>query len=159
VFAIDTTTYKVVGHFTVPVRPRSVDFLPNGGVGFIPSETYGKLNVIDLAEHKVLKVIDLPTGSRPMRVRVSPDGGRVYVSDGRAGSVSVLDAHSYALLATVKVGTRPWGIVLSPDGKYLFSANGPSNDVSVVDLTTNQETARIKTGEGPWGLTLVPAGH
>src|SRR5581483_10866290 len=108
VFAIDTTTYKVVGHFTVPVRPRSIDFLPTGAIGFIPSETYGKLNVIDLAEHKVLKAIDLPAGSRPMRVRVSPEGSKVFVSDGRAGSVSVLDAHSYALLATVKVGTRPW---------------------------------------------------
>jgi YVTN family beta-propeller protein len=81
------------------------------------------------------------------------------VSDGRAGSVSVLDAHSYAVLATVKVGKRPWGIVLSPDGKYLFAANGPSNDVSVVDLTTNKEVSRIKAGEGPWGITVVPTNH
>ncbi len=119
VFAISTADYKVVGHFTVPVRPRSVDFLPDGATAFIPSETYGKLNVIDTASHKVLKAIDLPAGSRPMRVRVSLDGNKLYVSDGRAGSVTVLDAHTYALLATIKVGKRPWGIVLSPDGKYL----------------------------------------
>ena len=91
-----------------------------------------------------------------MRVRVAPDGNRVYVSDGRAGTVSVIDAHSYAVLATIKVGKRPWGIVLSPDGKYLFAANGPSNDVSVVDLASNKEISRIKAGEGPVGHRRRP---
>jgi YVTN family beta-propeller protein len=159
VFAIDTTNYKVVGHFTVPIRPRSVDFLSNANIGFIPSESKGQLNVIDTAGIAVLKSIDLPAGSRPMKVKVAPDNKRVYVSDGRAGTVSVIDTQTYAVLGTVKVGTRPWGIVLSPDGKYLFSANGPSNDVSVVDLATNKEVTRVKAGEGPWGLTIVPRGH
>ncbi len=156
VFVIDTTTYAVVGHFTVPVRPRSVDFLANAAIGFIPSESKGQLNVIDTASPKVLQTIDLPAGSRPMKVKVALDGSRVYVSDGRAGTVTVIDSKSYAMLGTVKVGTRPWGMALSPDGKYLFSANGPSNDVSVVDLATNKEVQRIKAGEGPWGLTIVP---
>jgi YVTN family beta-propeller protein len=156
VFVIDTSTYKVVGHFTVPVRPRSVDFLSNAAIGFIPSESKGQLNVIDTATPKLLKTIDLPAGSRPMRVRVAPDNSRVYVSDGRGGTVTVLDSQSYAVQATIKVGARPWGIVLSPDGKYLFSANGPSNDVSVVDLATNKEVTRIKAGQSPWGLTIVP---
>jgi YVTN family beta-propeller protein len=159
VFVIDTSSYKVVGHFTVPVRPRSVDFLSNAAIGFIPSESKGQLNVIDTATPKVLKTIDLPPGSRPMRVRVAPDNSKVYVSDGRGGTVTVLDSQSYAVQATIKVGARPWGIVLSPDGKYLFSANGPSNDVSVVDLATNKEVARIKAGESPWGLTIVPRSH
>ncbi|HVW68412.1 MAG TPA: beta-propeller fold lactonase family protein [Steroidobacteraceae bacterium] len=156
VFVIDTSSYSVVGHFTVPIRPRSVDFLPDGKIGFIPSESKGELNIIDTSVPKVIQTIDLPAGSRPMKVKVSLDGSKVYVSDGRAGTVSVLDTKGYSVLATVKVGARPWGIVLSPDGKYLFSANGPSNDVSVVDLATNKEITRVKAGEGPWGLTIVP---
>jgi YVTN family beta-propeller protein len=159
IFVIDASTYKVVGHFTVPVRPRSVDFLSNAAIGFIPSESKGLLNVIDTATPKVLKAIDLPAGSRPMKVRVAPDNSKVYVSDGRAGTVTVIDAQSYAVLATIKVGTRPWGIVISPDSKYLFAANGPSNDVSVVDLATNKEVARVKAGDSPWGLTVVPLSH
>src|ERR1700742_952344 len=111
VFAIDTTSYAVVGHFTVPVRPRSVDFLTNAAVGFIPSESKGQLNVIDTATSKVLQTIDLPAGSRPMKVKVAVDNSRVYVSDGRAGTVTVLDSRSYAVQGTIKVGTRPWGIV------------------------------------------------
>jgi len=156
ILVVDARTYKTVAHFNVPPRPRSVDFLTDAPVAFIPSESAGVLNVIDTREQKVSKSITLPQGSRPMRVRVSPDNSRLYVSDGRAGTVSVLDTHSYALLNTVKVGKRPWGIVLSPDGKYLFSANGPSNDVSVVDVATLKEIAKIKAGDSPWGLTIVP---
>jgi YVTN family beta-propeller protein len=80
----------------------------------------------------------------------------VYVSDGRAGSVTVMDARNYTIDTSIKVGKRPWGIVLSPDGKFLYSANGPSNDVSVVDLAQGKEIARIKAGESPWGVTIVP---
>ena len=156
IYVIDTAGYKAIGHFTVALRPRSVDFLPGTGIGFIPSESVGQLNVIDTVHYKVLKTITLPTGSRPVRVRAAPNGQKVYVSNGRAGTVSVLDSHSYELVDSIKVGARPWGLVISPDGKYLYAANGPSNDVSVVDLQTDKEIARIQAGQSPWGIVIVP---
>jgi YVTN family beta-propeller protein len=155
IYVVDTASYKVVAHFQVNVRPRSVAFLSAGGVGFIPSESTGELNVIDTVNAKVSRVIALPAGSRPMSVKLSPDEKKLYVSNGRAGTISAFDAHSYELLDTIKVGTRPWGIALSPDGKYLFSANGPSNDVSVVDLATNKEISRVKAGASPWGIAVT----
>jgi YVTN family beta-propeller protein len=155
IFVVDASTYQTSAHFKVDVRPRSVDFLPDGTIGFIPSESVGELNVIDAGRATVLKTITLPSGSRPMKVRVAADGNKVYVSNGRAGTVSVLDAHSYALLDTIKVGTRPWGLALSPDGKWLYSANGPSNDISVVDLSTDKEITRVKAGSSPWGVTVA----
>jgi YVTN family beta-propeller protein len=90
-----------------------------------------------------------------MRVKLSIDETRLYVSNGRAGTISVFDTRSYELLDTIKVGTRPWGIGVSPDGKFLFTANGPSNDVSVVDLKTDKEVSRIKAGTSPWGIAIT----
>jgi YVTN family beta-propeller protein len=155
IYVVDARTYAAVGHFKVNGRPRSVEFLSAGGIGFIPSESAGELNIIDTTNTTVLRTIKLPSGSRPMRVKLSPDEKRLYVSNGRAGTVSVFDSHSYELLDTIKVGARPWGIGVSPDGKYLFAANGPSNDVSVVDLQTNKEVSRIKAGTSPWGLAIT----
>jgi YVTN family beta-propeller protein len=155
IYVISTASYAPIAHFKVAVRPRSVAFLPGAAIAFIPSESVGQLNVIDTANSTVVKTVALPPGSRPMRVKVAPDGGKLYVSNGRSGTVSVLDAHSYALLDSIKVGDRPWGIALSPDGQFLLSANGPSNDVSVVDLSTDKEVARVKAGERPWGITVV----
>jgi YVTN family beta-propeller protein len=155
IYVISATTYQPIAHFKVDPRPRSVAFLPGTHIGFIPSESAGELNVIDYVRARLLKVITLPPGSRPMKVKVSRDGRWVYTSDGRAGTISVLDAHTYRLVHTIKVGKRPWGLALSPDGRYLFSANGPSNDVSVVDLRAKKEIARIKVGASPWGITVV----
>jgi YVTN family beta-propeller protein len=157
VFVIDAVNYQTIGHFKVDVRPRSVDFLAGSTVAFIPSESVGELNVVDLGNAKVIKTIVLPPGSRPMNVRVAPNGSRVYVSNGRAGTVSVIDGRTYELIDTVKVGTRPWGLAISPDGRYLYAANGPSNDISVVDLNTDKEISRVKVGSSPWGVTIVPA--
>jgi YVTN family beta-propeller protein len=155
VYVIDTTSYNVAGHFTVLGRPRSIAFSMNGKIALVPSESVGQLNIVDTANYQVVKTLDLPVGSRPMRVRVAPDG-KIYVSNGRGGTLSVFDGHSYEPLDTINVGTRPWGIVISPDGKRLYSANGPSNDVSVVDLTTDKEIARVKAGSSPWGVVIVP---
>jgi YVTN family beta-propeller protein len=94
-----------------------------------------------------------------MRVRLSIDEKKLYVSNGRAGTISVFDSHSYELLNTIKVGSRPWGIGLSPDGRFLYAANGPSNDVSVVDLELNAEVTRVKAGSSPWGIAIVPKAH
>jgi YVTN family beta-propeller protein len=90
-----------------------------------------------------------------MCIRVSPDGKKVYTSNGRAGTICALDVSTLEVLNTIKVGQRPWGICLSPDGKFLYSANGPSNDISIVDLAAEKEVARIKAGESPWGVVVV----
>jgi YVTN family beta-propeller protein len=155
IYAVETQGYTIVGHFKVNVRPRSMDFVPGSAIGLIPSESTGELNVIDTAKLSVVKVITLPPTSRPMSVKVSLSGAKVYVSNGRAGTIAVLDSHTYELLNSIKVGTRPWGIALSLDGKFLYSANGPSNDVSVVDLATEKEIARVKAGSSPWGVAVV----
>jgi YVTN family beta-propeller protein len=77
VYVIDTTSYKIIGHFKVPVRPRSVDFLPGGDIAFVPSESVGLLNVIDTSHYTILKAVTLPPGSRPVRVRVAPNGWQI----------------------------------------------------------------------------------
>ena len=90
-----------------------------------------------------------------MGVVVSPDGGRVYVSTGRGGTVVAIDAVRGGSRGAATVGERPWGIALSPDGSLLYTANGPSNDVSVVDTETMTVVTTISVGDGPWGIAIV----
>jgi YVTN family beta-propeller protein len=85
---------------------------------------------------------------------VSPDGRQVYISNGRGGTVSVIDASSNAVTNTIPVGQRPWGIALTPDGRKLYTANGPSNDVSVVDTEKLVVVKRIQLGKNPWGVAV-----
>ena len=124
IYVIDTAGYTVAGHFKVNVRPRSVAFLRGTGIAFIPSESTGELNVIDTVNLKVLKTLALPPGSRPMGVKVAPNGKRIYVSNGRGGTVSVLDSRTYELLATIPVGVRPWGSIFRPMENFCTAQTG-----------------------------------
>lgn len=90
-----------------------------------------------------------------MGVVVSPDGKRVYVANGHAGTVAVIDAASHRVVSTIRAGRRPWGIAMSPDGKRLFTANGASNNVSVIDTDSLRVVANILIGQGSWGVAVV----
>jgi YVTN family beta-propeller protein len=90
-------------------------------------------------------------------VVVSPDGRRVYVANGRGGTVSVIDAATNVVTNTLAVGQRPWGIDITPDGSKLYTANGPSNDVSVIDAAKLQVIKKIPVGKIPWGVAIGPA--
>jgi lanthanide-dependent methanol dehydrogenase len=88
---------------------------------------------------------------------VSPDGSRLYVSNGRGGTVSVIDAREARVLDTIAaVGARPWGIAVSSDGATLYTANGPSHDVSVIEVASARVVARIAAGSSPWGVVIGP---
>jgi YVTN family beta-propeller protein len=90
--------------------------------------------------------------AKPVGVAVAPDGRRVYVANGHAGTVSVVDAGSHRIVQEIMVGRRPWGIALSADGRYVYTANGLSHDVSVIDTATNEVVATIPAGRMPWGI-------
>lgn len=156
VFVLDAQGIPL-GRMVVPGRPRSVAFLPDGSRAFIPAETHGTMTVVDLRRREADTVFALPSGSRPMGTVMTRDGRRLYVTNGRAGTVSVLDVATLRVRATIRVGARPWGAALSPGERWLYVANGPSNDLSVVDTRAEREVARLPAGAGPWGVAVVPA--
>ena len=118
------------------------------------NEVSGTVSVVDIAGSRVIDTIVMPEGSRPMGIAVTRDGKRVYVSNGRGGTVSVIDPATNTVTLTVEVGTRPWGIALSPDEQKLYTANGPANDVSVVNTATMALIRKIPAGSFPWGVAI-----
>jgi YVTN family beta-propeller protein len=51
-----------------------------------------------------------------------PGGYRVFVTNERAGTLTVIDGPTRKVTATVPLGKRPRGMKLSPDGKLLYVA-------------------------------------
>jgi YVTN family beta-propeller protein len=103
-----------------------------------------------------VKTVELPRGDRvkPMGVVVSNDGRKVYVANGRAGTISVIDASTFDIVKTITVGERVWGLAMTADGKKIYTANGLSNDVSVIDTGADEVVKTIKAGDGPWGIAV-----
>ena len=156
---IDVAARKVIKTFPVGNRPRHVAFFPDGSKAYVTRENDGVISVMDAIKYQPIVTIELgaPGQIKPMKVILSPDATKAYVSAGRGRKLFVIDTGTNMVTASLEVGDRPWGLALSPDGKTLYTANGPSNDVSVVDLATQTVIKKIKVGDGPWGvLTLAP---
>jgi YVTN family beta-propeller protein len=85
---------------------------------------------------------------------MAPDGKRVYISNGKDGTVSAIDTSDNTVLATIPVGKRPWNMAITPDGKKLYVANGRSNSVTVIDTEQLIPSGEVKVGEMPWGVVI-----
>ena len=162
VFVVDPARDQVVRRIATPPRPRVVVFSADGKRGYVSSENGAAVTVVDALRNVALGRIAIPStgvtgplGARPMGLQLSPDGKRLYVANGRGGTVSIVDTAARRVIATIpSVGARPWGLALSADARTLYTANGPSNDISIIDLATRKVTRRIPTCRGPWGLAL-----
>lgn len=55
----------------------------------------------------------VPVGATPTGVAVNSDGTRVYVTNSGAGTVSVINTTSRAVIATVPVGGSPLDVAVS----------------------------------------------
>jgi YVTN family beta-propeller protein len=92
---------------------------------------------------------------RSNRIKVTPDGKFVLISDLDAGELIVLDASTRKEVKRLALGKMPEGILIPPDGSRAFVAVNGDNHVAVVDLKTWQVTKKISTGVGPDGMAWV----
>jgi DNA-binding beta-propeller fold protein YncE len=132
---------------------------PDGKTGVVCMSRGNNIAVVDLAEGKVTRTIDV--GVSPFAVVVSPDqkfayvsnwggrrskdgdrtaasGGTLAVVDARgvaaSGTVSIVDLAAGKAVAEIEVGLQPCALVMTRDGKRVFVA--ASNSDTVVELDT-----------------------
>jgi YVTN family beta-propeller protein len=138
-----------------------VVFTPDSKRAFVSNELGGTVSVVDATKHVVTSEIRFergagPTPPRPMGLALSPDGARLYVAHGRAGSLAFVDVATGRVDKTLTgLGERPWGVEATADGKKLFVACGPSNDVAVVDVASGAVVERVHAGTSPWGVAVT----
>jgi DNA-binding beta-propeller fold protein YncE len=109
--------------------------------------------VLDTATGLV-EAIDLPTqpGTTAECVRISPDGGRLYVAtNGPAGGrLVVIGTHRRRVIDTVEIGFPIRDVALSPDGAITYAASCAADwgaVVDVIDARTAKITGTRKIGE------------
>ena len=66
--------------------------------------------MIDTSTNKIMATIEV--GKRPWNMVITPDGGKLYVANGRSDSVSVIDTATNTKIKDIPVGKRPWGVVI-----------------------------------------------
>ncbi len=103
----------------------------------------------------------IPVGIRPRGIAVSPDGNTVVVSNSGSASVSIIDANTSQVTATISLpaGSSPYGVAITPDDRRAYVANYVNpGSIFVIDLTTRTLATTISGGNQPIHVAISPDG-
>jgi YVTN family beta-propeller protein len=140
----------------VPVGkgPEGFDVSPDGRELWAAHSRDGGVSIVDLDQKKVVQTLALAT-KRSNRLKFTPDGRLVLITDLDAGELLVLDAASRHVTKRIPLGKSVEGILMQPDGARAYVAVNGENYVAVIDLKTLAVTGRFETGRGPDGMAWI----
>ncbi|MDH5247330.1 MAG: FixH family protein, partial [Betaproteobacteria bacterium] len=117
---------------------------------FVALPDAGKVAVLDTSLFKLANVV--AAGPTPTRVVLQPDGRYLWVGndtrDAKSG-VTVLDADSLKVLASVPTGRGHHEIALSSDSRWALVTNRDDGNVTLIDVRTLKPAGTLKVGEVP----------
>jgi DNA-binding beta-propeller fold protein YncE len=106
------------------------------------------LAVIDTASDTLVRRVCLRDTSIPaQRVRCSPDGRFVVVTNNDESLVTILDG-SLERQATFPVSKGPMGVAFHPDGRTVLVSNHGAGKITVVDLEAASPLREFEAGVG-----------
>ena len=121
----------------------------NGGKLFFASEPAQIIGRYDPATSQIDWV--LGTGYRSHMLVLSPDGEKIYTTNGTSGSVSIIErparpgggAPGNWAVTALPAGRGVEGLDLSPDGRELWAINVQDKTITVVDVVNRSVVATI----------------
>jgi YVTN family beta-propeller protein len=134
--------------------PEGIDISPDGKEVWTAHSRDGGVSIVEVATRKVIQTLSVNT-KRANRLKFTPDGKLVLISDLDGGDLVVLNAPARKEIKRIKLGHMPEGILVTPDSSHAYVAVWGDNNVAVVDLKTLEVMKRIPTGSGPDGLAWV----
>jgi YVTN family beta-propeller protein len=135
--------------------PTDVTIDRTGTYAYVTNQFSQNVGVIDLSTNT--QVTTIPVSGDPFRVKLSPDGGSLFVT-GNADSLFIVDVISRVVTARLAVGLDANGLAVNYAGTRLYVSNQSDGTVSEVDLTTNSISRTIEVGGHPQELVLSPGG-
>jgi len=94
-------------------------------------------------------------GTDPAGVVYDPLNHEMLVANSGSNSVSIFDASTNTVIASVPVGTDPQGLAFDPRNGEVYVANNGSNNLSMID-SANQALLSAPTDPGPFGVAFDP---
>lgn len=133
--------------------PEAIDLSPDGSELWTAHSRDGGVSIIDVAGKKVKETLP-PLTRRSNRLKFTPDGKRVLISDLDGGDLVVLDAATRKEIKRLHLGGTPEGIQVASDGSRAFCASTNANTVFVIDLKTLEIAGKFET-PSPDGMAWV----
>lgn len=131
--------------------PEGIDWSPDGKEVWTATGGDGGVSIIDVETMKVIQTLSVGS-KRTNRLKFTPDGKLVLLSDSQGNELIVLDRATKKERARIAMGRSPEGIQMDPGGERAYVAQEGANDVAVIDLKTLTIAGHISPGKGPDGM-------
>jgi len=125
---------------------RTISLGGEGGWDYLTADAAGhrlyvshatRVQVVDTEKNAVIG--EIPDTEGVHGIALAPEVGRGFTSNGRAGTVTVFDLKSLAVITTVKVtGENPDAITFEPVSRRVFTFNGRSADATAIEAGSGQ---------------------
>ena len=155
--AVDSTNGKLLGTISGLHGTHGVALNPDGKVGYISDGGGNAVVVFDRANFSTLATI--PAGTNPDAIIWEPTTKSVWAFNGRSHNITVIDASSQKVVATIDVPGKPEFAVA--DGKGIVYNNiEDKSEVIKLDAREHKICATWPAGcDSPSGLAMDIAGN
>jgi YVTN family beta-propeller protein len=159
VVVVDLSNNAVAGEIGDTPGVHAFVAVPEVKRGFSSNGKESKSSVVDLTTLKTISKVD--TGSNPDAVVYEPRHGEVYVFNHTGNSVTVINAKTGTVSATIPLeGTPEFAAVDERAGRIYCNIEDKS-EVAVIDAAKHEVVAYwpLAPGEGPSGIALDAQHH
>ncbi|MEO8683134.1 MAG: YncE family protein, partial [Vicinamibacterales bacterium] len=158
VVVIDIAANKVIGRIADTPGVHGVAIAPNGK-GFITDGQENKVAVFDLKTLQILMKVD--TGANPDAIVYEPKNKEIYSLNHTGKSVTVIDADSGKVTATIPLsGVAESGAADPALGRVYVNIEN-TGAVDVIDIKTHTVVAnwKVAPAEEPTGMAIDTVRH
>jgi YVTN family beta-propeller protein len=97
-------------------------------------------------------------GDTPTAVAFSPDGTLIAIAHRDSRNLTVFDADTRTVAATIALSGSPNDLAFTPDGLRVVTANIFEDTASIVELSAGAEVAVVGVGDQPGVVRVSPDG-
>jgi DNA-binding beta-propeller fold protein YncE len=130
------------------------DLSPDGKELWTANASESTVSIVDVRSKAVAQTVRVPF-SRANRLKFTPDGKRVLISDLGGRELIVMDTATRREVQRLEVKGGAAGLLVEPSGARAFLSVGSQNAVAVIDLKQMAVSSWIQTGPNPDGLAWV----
>jgi YVTN family beta-propeller protein len=142
---------------TIPSNARGSHMMAMNDAGtvlFTANVGSGSISEMDLKQHKLVGTY--PIAQQTEGISVSPDGRYVWVGSNTQGTVTVFDATTKAIAATITDMGHPYRLAVAPDNQFTLAANPDGDELNVIDTRTFAKIGSIPLSGAPEGIFISP---
>ena len=156
---VDEVKGKLVGKIEGLNGVHGIAIAPALNKGFISTKNDNSVTVVDTKTYKIIHKLEV-TGKSPDAILFDAFSQKVFVFNGHSDNVTVLNAETNAIVATIALTGNPEFSATDGKGRIYANLENKSSIVVINSITLKVENVwPLAPGEEPTGLALDNENH